>query len=638
MEKYYITTAIYYVNSKPHIGSVSEAIAADIIARYKRLSNFDVFFSTGTDEHSQKIEAKAKEMGIDPQKFVDEASSVWKNIFDNFKISYSRFIRTSDPDHIRVVQDFFQRMYQNGDIYLGTYEGWYCVRDETFLKDSELIDGKCPHCGGPVQRISEDNYFFRLSKYRDTLLKFYEENPTFVEPESRYNELVNILKGGLQDISVTRKSFKFGIPVPFDPDHTIYVWFDALINYVTAVGYLHDENMFGKYWPADLHLIGKDITRFHGIVWPAMLLSVGLPLPKKIFAHGFWNIEGAKMSKSLGNVIDPVDFAKNFSTFSNIPFELSVDVLRYYLSREAVFGLDADFRMESFFRRYNSDLANDYGNLINRTLNMLSKYRNGETPQAEIDSEFRALADKNFKKFRKAMDNYGLSFALDSVFSTISYLNNYIQVKEPWKLVNEKEKLDVVLKTLLEGIAHVTLLLQPFMPSVTSYVLDKFGVEDRSIDSLRFNLVKRNKIDVFNPLFPRLEKEKIELDSTSKVEVKNEETENVLKVKYEDFAKLDLRVAKVEEAERVKNSEKLIKLTVSLGSEKRTIVAGIGKFYAPEELLNKKIVIIANLEERKLMGITSQGMLLAASTENKEKLTLLTVDSDIEEGAKISWC
>ena len=634
MEKFYITTAIYYVNSKPHIGSVSEAISADIIARYKRLSRFDVFFSTGTDEHSQKIEQKARELGIEPQKFVDDAASAWRDIFDKFGVSYSRFIRTSDEDHVAVVQEFFNKMYEKGDIYLGTYEGWYCVRDETFLKDSDLVDGKCPHCGGDVQRLTEDNYFFRLSKYRDTLLKFYEDNPKFVEPSSRYNELLNVLKAGLQDISVSRKSFKFGIPVPFDTDHTIYVWYDALINYATAVHYKEKDEMFYKYWPADLHLIGKDITRFHGIIWPAMLLSVDLPLPKKIFAHGFWNLEGAKMSKSLGNVVDPVEFAEEFSKMANITFDRAVDVLRYYLSREVIFGLDGDFRMESFFRRYNADLANDYGNLINRTLTMLSKYNESRVPHTQVDAEVLGFLNTKFSTFKENMDQYGLSFGLDTVWEMISYLNNYIQVKTPWKLVNEKDKLSVVLNTLVEGIAYVTTLLQPFMPFTTAFVLDKFGVSDRYIDKFNGNLIKNETIEMFDPIFPRLLKDTITVNEST--EEKEEEPVNVLKVKYEDFAKLDLRVAKVIEAKRVKNSDKLIELTVSLGNETRTIVAGIGKFYSEEELLNKKIVIIANLEERKLMGITSQGMLLAASTPEKDKLSILTVDKDIEEGAHIS--
>ena len=634
MEKFYITTAIYYVNSKPHIGSVSEAISADIIARYKRLSRFDVFFSTGTDEHSQKIEQKARELGIEPQKFVDDAASAWRDIFDKFGVSYSRFIRTSDEDHVAVVQEFFNKMYEKGDIYLGTYEGWYCVRDETFLKDSDLVDGKCPHCGGDVQRLTEDNYFFRLSKYRDTLLKFYEDNPKFVEPSSRYNELLNVLKAGLQDISVSRKSFKFGIPVPFDTDHTIYVWYDALINYATAVHYKEKDEMFYKYWPADLHLIGKDITRFHGIIWPAMLLSVDLPLPKKIFAHGFWNLEGAKMSKSLGNVVDPVEFAEEFSKMANITFDRAVDVLRYYLSREVIFGLDGDFRMESFFRRYNADLANDYGNLINRTLTMLSKYNESRVPHTQVDAEVLGFLNTKFSTFKENMDQYGLSFGLDTVWEMISYLNNYIQVKTPWKLVHEKDKLSVVLNTLVEGIAYVTTLLQPFMPFTTAFVLDKFGVSDRYIDKFNGKLIKNETIEMFDPIFPRLLKDTITLNEST--EEKEEEPVNVLKVKYEDFAKLDLRVAKVIEAKRVKNSDKLIELTVSLGNETRTIVAGIGKFYSEEELLNKKIVIIANLEERKLMGITSQGMLLAASTPEKDKLSILTVDKDIEEGAHIS--
>ncbi|MGC9125651.1 MAG: methionine--tRNA ligase, partial [Caldisericaceae bacterium] len=440
MEKFYITTAIYYVNDNPHIGSISEAVAADVIARYKRLRKFDVFFSTGTDEHSQKIENRARNEGIDPKDFIDKASTKWKEVFSEFEISYDRFIRTSDLDHVRVVQDFFKKMYDNGDIYLGKYEGWYCVRDETFLRDSELVDGKCPHCGGEVSKVSEDNYFFRLSKYQDTLLKFYEENRNFLMPESRYNEIVNVIKSGLQDISVTRKSFKFGVPVPFDEDHVIYVWFDALINYVTSVGFLTDSEKFGHYWPADLHVIGKDITRFHGIIWPAMLLSYGLPLPKQIFAHGFWNFEGSKMSKSLGNVVNPEEFVDKFMKVASISKEKAVDALRYYLTREVNFGFDGDFKIDTFFGRYNSDLANDFGNLLNRTVSMLHKYREGVVPQKPVsfDEELKAFIENKIAEYYSSMDNYNLSGGLEAAWGIVDYLNNYIQVQAPWKFEKEK--------------------------------------------------------------------------------------------------------------------------------------------------------------------------------------------------------
>lgn len=628
MEKYYITTAIYYVNSTPHIGSVSEAISADIIARYKRLSGYDVFFSTGTDEHSQKIETRAKEEGISPQEFVNKASSVWKSIFDKLNISYNRFIRTSDQDHIKVVQDFFNKLYEKGDIYLGTYEGWYCVRDETFLKDSDLIEGNCPHCGGEVQRISEDNYFFRLSKYNEVLLNFYENNKEFIKPETRYNELLNVIKSGLQDISVTRKSFKFGIPVPFDSDHTIYVWFDALINYVTSVGYLHDAEKFNKFWPADLHIIGKDITRFHGIIWPAMLMSYGMELPRKIFAHGFWNLEGAKMSKSLGNVIDPVQFAENFASLAGIDFDVSVDVLRYYLSREVNFGLDGDFRAETFFNRFNSDLANDYGNLINRTITMLYKYREGVVPKEIIkNEEMISFIEKKIEEYFNTMNEYQLSFALEKVWEIIAFLNNYIQVTSPWNLTKESEKLDSILYQLLEGIRIVSLLLKPFMPKTVDIILNKLQEETLNFSNLNWGALKHNiKIEKIPPIFPRIEREKM-------IEKKQEELEENI-ISYNEFAKVELRVARVLSAERIKDSEKLIKLSVSLGKENRTIVAGIGKNYSPEELINKKIIIVVNLEPKKLMGIASQGMLLAASAG--EKLTLITVDKDIEEGSRIS--
>jgi methionyl-tRNA synthetase len=633
MEKFYVTTAIYYVNDNPHIGSISEAISADVIARYKRLRNFDVFFSTGTDEHSQKIENRARNEGIDPEEFIYKASRRWKEVFNKFKISYDRFIRTSDADHIQVVQDFFKKMYEKGDIYIGKYEGWYCIRDETFLKDSDLVEGKCPYCGGEVTRISEDNYFFKLSKYQEPLLKFYEENKDFLLPESRYNEIVNVLKSGLQDISVTRKSFKFGVPVPFDKEHVVYVWFDALINYVTSVGILSDRDKFSHYWPADLHIIGKDITRFHCIIWPAMLLSYGLPLPKHIFAHGFWDFEGAKMSKSLGNVVNPEEFVEKLSNIASVDQDTAVDVLRYYLSREINFGFDADFKIDTFFGRYNSDLANDYGNLINRTVSMLHKYRGGVVPtnHSVIDTDLISFIDKKVNEYFSLVDNYNLSGGLEAVWGIIDYMNNYIQVKTPWKLEGENEKLDEVLFNLLEAIRIATLMLAPYLPYVSKKVLDYLNFPVSTFDDLSWGKFRTGShIEKFAPIFPRIEKDRIELAKSGS---ETKETSSKANISYDDFDKIDLRVAKVIGAERVEKSEKLVKLTLKVGDDERIVVAGIGKPYSPIELIGKKIVIIANLEPRKLMGITSNGMLLAASNDNS--LSLLTVDRDIEEGTSI---
>ncbi len=624
MEKFYITTAIYYLNDRPHIGSVSEAIAADVIARYKRLRGFDVFFSTGTDEHAQKIEERAKKEGVDPQEFVDRASSIWKEIFKDFGISYDRFIRTSDKDHIEVVREFFKKLYEKGDIYLGTYEGWYCVRDATFLKDSELVDGKCPICGGPVQKIKEPNYFFKLSKYEKPLLEYYEAHKEFMQPDYRYNEVINVIKSGLQDVSISRKSFKFGISVPFDDEHTIYVWFDALLNYLTSVGFLHDEEKFNRYWPADLHLIGKDITRFHGIVWPAMLMSYGLPLPETIFAHGFWNLEGEKMSKSKGNVVNPSEFADSFAKTANIDRKTAIDVLRYYLSREVTFGQDGNFKMETFVSRYNSDLANDFGNLLNRTVSMLYKYIGGTVPDSETDPEVVSFIKDNETEYFERMDRYDFSQALESVWKIINYLNNYIQVKEPWKLKKDKEALSKVLFSLLEGIRHSAVLVSPFMPFVSDRIIKSLGGDF----SFEFDTLKKGtKVEKLPPLFPRLEKESI------KIETKEKKDEKPM-IDYEDFAKLDLCVAKILAAEKVPKSKKLIKLRISLGDEERTIVGGISLHYSPEELVGKKIIIIKNLKPRKLMGITSQGMLLAAS--NEEEFSLLSLDRDVKEGSEIS--
>jgi methionyl-tRNA synthetase len=473
MDRYFLTTAIYYINDKPHLGSVSETIAADFIARYQRKLGNKVLFSTGTDEHSQKVERTALAMGQPVEQYASTAATSWKALFDRLGISYSRFIRTTDADHTKVVQEMFQKLYDQGDIYKGSYDGWYCVRDEAFLLESDLVKGKCPNCGLEVQHVSEVNYFFRLSKYQDALLAWYEQHPNFVQPQMRYNELFNVIRGGLRDVSVSRSTVKWGVPVPFDTDQTVYVWFDALINYATVAGY--GTERFATDWPADLHLIGKDITRFHGIMWPAMLMALNLPLPRRIFAHGFWNFEGERMSKSLGNVVDPAALIENLSNLIGIDEPMAVDALRYYLCREGTYGLDVDFSSERLLLRFNTDLANDLGNLLNRTLNMFAKFR----PQIEGQPlEPKAALSELFSTTLSAVstdyDNLQFSAGLEKTWTLVNVLNKMIEDDKPWALAKggDAAGLATHLTTLLTGLWYVANLVEPCMPTVSDRLLE----------------------------------------------------------------------------------------------------------------------------------------------------------------------
>ncbi|MGQ9631902.1 MAG: methionine--tRNA ligase [bacterium] len=627
-KKFFITTAIDYANSTPHIGTAYEKIGADVLARYHRMKGDDTYFLMGNDEHSVNVERKARELGLDPKEYCDMMAEKFKEIWGSLDISYNDFIRTTEPRHIRAVRAFFQKMYDKGDIYKAPYEGWYCIGCERFYREKDLVEGKCPHHQTAPTWIKEENYFFALSKYRDCILEHIEKHPDFIRPEIRRNEILNVLREGLEDISVSRSTFHWGIPLPIDESQVVYVWIDALINYISALGYAGDDDKFKRYWGPNTthHIIGKDITRFHCIIWPAMLMAAGLPLPKTVFGHGFVYLKGERMSKSLGNVVDPLDIVKDFGP----------DPLRYFLMRESSFGKDGNFTWEGFIERYNGDLANDLGNLLHRTLNMIKMYQDGEilAPSPEStpnDESLKSLAMGTLGEVAKYIDDYedDIEFhnALARIWETVNGANKYIDGEAPWQLYKDgkMERLATILYNVAEVIRIIAILIKPFMPRTAERIGRQLGYDVRESD---FSEVARwgglkpgTKIELGEPLFPRIER----------VEGKEEGTP---RVSLSDFAKLDLRVAEVIEAEPIPKTDKLLKLRVSLGREERTIVAGIAQHFKPEELRGKRIIVIRNLEPAKIKGIESQGMLLAAS--DGTNLSLLTVDDSVSVGAKVS--
>ena len=637
-EKYYLTTAIAYASGKPHIGNTYEIIMADAIARYKRMKGFDVFFQTGTDEHGQKIEEKAKKANMEPQQYVDKIAQEIRNVFDLMNVSYDKFIRTTDKDHELQVQKIFEKLYKQGDIYKSEYEGWYCTECEAFFTDNQLVDGKCPDCGREVHREKEESYFFRMSKYANQLMEYIESHPQFIQPESRKNEMINnFLKPGLQDLCVSRTSFKWGIPVTFDPKHVVYVWIDALSNYITGIGYDCDGNsseQFNKYWPADLHLIGKDIIRFHTIYWPIMLLALGLPLPKQVFGHPWMLFGEDKMSKSRGNVIYADDLVHFFG----------VDAVRYFVLSEMPFAQDGSITWQLVMERINSELANVYGNLVNRTIAMTNKYFNGQLTEPdcfeELDQQLIDTCKQTVTKYYEKMDQLRVADAIDVVFDLLRRSNKYIDETSPWTLAKQPEnkaRLNTVLYNLLESIRVASVLLTPFMPETSKEVFRQINTEKTDFASIETwgNYEKNNKVvETTNVLFARVDEKKtmdeIMQYMESKAEVKTTFKEEV---SIEDFDKLDIRIGTVMDCQRHPKADKLLVFDIKCGSDRRTIVSGIAQYYQPEDLIGKKVAFIANLAPRKLRGIESKGMILSAE-DAKGNLEVVTVDR-VEDGADI---
>ncbi|MBQ2941133.1 MAG: methionine--tRNA ligase [Clostridia bacterium] len=638
-EKFYITTAIAYTSRKPHIGNTYEVVLTDAIARFNRLIGKDVFFLTGTDEHGQKIEDCAKEAGITPQAYVDKVAGEIKDIWNLMGASYDKFIRTTDKEHVEVVQRIFKKFYDQGDIYKSEYEGLYCVPCESFFTETQAEGGICPDCGRPVKKTHEEAYFFKMSKYQDRLIKYIEDNPDFIQPEARKKEMINnFLKPGLQDLCVSRTSFKWGVPVTFDDKHVIYVWIDALSNYITALGYDTEgsSDLYKKYWPANVHIIGKDILRFHTIYWPIMLMALGEPLPKQIFGHPWLLSGGDKMSKSKGNVLYADDLVRHFG----------VDAIRYYVLREMPFAADGTITLETIISRYNSDLANTLGNLVNRTVAMINKYFGGEITnpkvEEEVDLELIRECTDTVASVSEKMKTLRVADSLDAIFSLARRSNKYIDETMPWALAKDAEKSDrlkTVLYNLSEAIRVIGVLLSPFMPETGKNILAVTGAADATYESiLSYDKERKVKVGEAKPLFARLDEakklEEVEADLFKPVEeAKEEEKEAEEFITIDDFDKIKLKTAKVLAAEKVEKADKLLKLTVEVGSEVRTVVSGIAKSYTPEDMVGKTVILITNLKPAKIRGIESNGMILATSDDGE--INIITTHKEGKSGLEV---